>query len=450
MELAWMYAWALFTTSALIPRPFPLPACAVTFGMAAVLTGLSWGRGWRIVGVGMLHLAGLLLGWGVVMHAALAPHYPLWRAVEWIPALGGLSGTYGWLTLTVVSIWPVAFYAGGSRLARRPADYLAVSSRFDLGLGAFFVLFLIKLLMRGKYGVDVRDTLTGYLMLSFFAFGVFAVGMARNRTGVKRTYLQKRRGAGIILSFTAVVLLLGTGAVFLIFPYLAEAARAAYSGIRFAGAKVGPVVTAIVKFIFQPLSLGVKPISETPVDLTVSYVPPETGGRHDPLGVVLLWSLICSIGVVSVLMMIRGVRYLIRWLLSRTEKTKRHKSVFSLSWIRWTAFFHALFLFLFKRRTALGVVELYKQLLLWGKRSGIPRAVDETPLEYGERLARRFPDEGGEFGRIIDAFNLTVYGETQQEQAGLHGARGAWRRLKRLYLLLVRLKSRWFGYSGSV
>lgn len=447
MELAWMYPWALFTTSALIPRPFPLPACAVTFGTAAVLTGFSAGRGWRVVGVGMLHLAGLLLGWVVVMHAAVAPHYPLWCAGEWIPALGGLSGTYGWLTLTVVSIWPVAFYAGGSRLVRRSADYLAVSSRFDLGLGAFFVLFLIKLLMRGKYGVDVRDTLTGYLMLSFFAFGVFAVGMARNRTGVKRTYMQKRGGAGIMLSFTAVFLLLGTGAVLLIFPYLAEAARAAYSGIRFAGAKVGPVVTAVVKFIFQPLSLGVKPISETPVDLSVSYVPAE--GRHGTLGVVLLWGLIFSIGAVSMLMIVRGVRYLIRWLLSRTEKTKRPKSGFSLSWIRWTTFFHALFLFLFKRRTALGVVELYKQLLLWGKRSGIPRAVDETPLEYGKRLTRRFPDEGGEFGRIIDAFNLTVYGETQQENAGLHGAREAWRRLKRLYLLLVRLKSRWIGYDGA-
>jgi len=254
----------------------------------------------------------------------------------------------------------------------------------------------------------------------------------------------------LLLSFTALVLLLGTGAVLMVFPYLTEAARVVYAGIDFAGTQVKPFLTAAVKFIFWPLGIGAKKVSVGPADMELELLtpmPPTTGGWSDTLGVVLLWGLIGSIGVVSILMIVRGMRYLFRWLFSRTGNTKRGKIAFYPSWVCWLAWWHAVFLVLFKRRTALGVIELYKQLVVWGKRSGIPRAVDETPLEYGERLARRFPDEGPEFNSIVDAFNLTVYGETPEERAGLKGARGAWCRLKRLYLLLVRLKSRWSGYG---
>ena len=58
-----------------------------------------------------------------------------------------------------------------------------------------------------------------------------------------------------------------------------------------------------------------------------------------------------------------------------------------------------------------GASQVYAKLLNWGRRSGLPHLLAETPMEYGCRLRQRFPSMRSEIGMIIDAFNHEVYGE---------------------------------------
>jgi len=442
MDLVWLYAWAVFTTSSITPRTFPLPACAATFCVAFAVTRLAGFRGWHVITVGSVHLAALFVCAGTVLHGILAPHVPIWRAGDWFGALRIWEVAHRGFRIGAVCFWTMSIYAGGARLARSELYYQSVSSRFDMGLSAFFVLFLIQLLVKVKYGVLFPQNITKYLMLSFFAFGVFAVGLARNQTEERKQHIGRRRGAGLLFGFFVLVLFAGTGSALMILPYLSEAARVVHDGMSSVGAQVGPVLTKIITFLFRPLASG---ISTGPARAGAAKLlsPPAMGGRLSLFGLILLWTVLGSMGAVTLFLLGEFFWYLIRRLFARTKKAGRGRSGIFLSLSRVCSFLQVLFRLIFKRRSSLGVVELYTQLVSLGKRSGIPRALHETPIEYESRLSGRFPDAGPDFGRITNAFNLTVYGEVSEDQAGLLEAREAWRKLLRLWLRLARLKSFW-------
>jgi hypothetical protein len=62
MIFVWLYAWAVFTTSSLLPRTLPLFACAMTFCAAFAVTRLLGQRGLYVIAVGGVHLLSLSVG----------------------------------------------------------------------------------------------------------------------------------------------------------------------------------------------------------------------------------------------------------------------------------------------------------------------------------------------------------------------------------------------------
>ena len=88
-------------------------------------------------------------------------------------------------------------------------------------------------------------------------------------------------------------------------------------------------------------------------------------------------------------------------------------------------------------------VQLYRALLNWGRRSGVPHVLSETPAEYGSRLERQFPLLRGDIGGIVEAFNQVVYGEVTLEREQMTRIKGSWKRLRSPRCWPFRLKS-WF------
>ncbi|MCX5906283.1 MAG: DUF4129 domain-containing protein, partial [Deltaproteobacteria bacterium] len=83
----------------------------------------------------------------------------------------------------------------------------------------------------------------------------------------------------------------------------------------------------------------------------------------------------------------------------------------------------------------------YTALLNWGRHSGLPRFLSETPNEYGFRLQSRFPSLRNEIALIIGAFHQEVYGEIHLPPQQLQLARTAWHRLRSPYHWPSRLKT---------
>jgi hypothetical protein len=206
------------------------------------------------------------------------------------------------------------------------------------------------------------------------------------------------------------------------------------------GTRVEPVLTAAIKLLFQPMAAGGR--VETGGSLPEAAMNVRSGGRLSISALILLWFLLGTMGAAMLFLIGRTVRSWIRRILAAGPVPRKPGHGWSLRLIRLGAWWRALFRVLRARRRALGVLELYGQMMMWGKRSGVPRAIHETPIEYGERLAARFPDARADFIRIVAAFNLTMYGCVSEEQAGLREAQSSWRRLLRLWIARLRFLRR--------
>ena len=88
-------------------------------------------------------------------------------------------------------------------------------------------------------------------------------------------------------------------------------------------------------------------------------------------------------------------------------------------------------------------VQFYCAFLRWGRRSGLPHLLSETPGEYGLRLKKQFPSLTRDIGRIVGAFNLAVYGEVNLDDGQMTRVKHSWKRLRSARHWPARLKS-WF------
>jgi hypothetical protein len=93
-------------------------------------------------------------------------------------------------------------------------------------------------------------------------------------------------------------------------------------------------------------------------------------------------------------------------------------------------------------------VQLYRTFLKWGRRSGLPHLLSETPGEYGTRLQKQFPSLTGDIGRIVEAFNLAVYAEVNLDDKQMARVKRSWKRLRSFRNWPARMKSWFFQEKG--
>ena len=268
------------------------------------------------------------------------------------------------------------------------------------------------------------------------SFGVFLLflqhlgpSLGPGSRGGRREYLLGYRGIGLVLSFVALVLFLGPGLLFLLFPYLTKAAAAAYGMMRGAAAP-----------------FAADPGQDPALYLPLRGEPPEERlscrrhqGRSSPLprlaggwrclsaswdGVFWRWpprrAWSCWPG---------GSGKLIRWLSSSTEVGGEPLDIGQYLRSLWLALREHLQKMLQRPRYLSPIAELYARLLAWGRRRGLPPLPGETPREYGRRLSGYFPELDGDITQIVERFNEETYGGLALPEEELAMARRAWRRL---------------------
>jgi len=82
-------------------------------------------------------------------------------------------------------------------------------------------------------------------------------------------------------------------------------------------------------------------------------------------------------------------------------------------------------------------------LLKWGKRSGVAKAPDETPLEYAGRLQQRFEPLENEIRTIILTFQLEVYGKVSLTRDKIQQVNQSVKKIHSPSFWLLRIKSNW-------
>jgi hypothetical protein len=381
---------------------------------------------------------------GLLLRAALAPGCAVWDVTGWLQTLKGLPPPFGWVRIAVVGLWGVCLCVGGFRLVSRPVDTDTVSAHFDLGLVAFFALLLVQSFISMQVGGENIDGATRYLMISFVAFGVLGVGLSQSRTMTRKHYRMGFRAVGVLLTFSAVALLLGTGLISLFFPYLTEAARIGYGEMKAAAGHAEPYLIAILRLVFGPRHVTRPAGASAGAGGMISEVsdPTQWSAWVERIVTFMAWGLLGLLGLAALVVFAVALWYFVGWLFSRTDrKTEEEPMEGKVSWwsiFRW--FFGVLHLG--QRVGRWGPIQLFCFLMVWGNRSGLPHRPYETPYEYVARLNARFPRFKRDFERIVELLNRHVYGEMDPRPVQLRDGQAARRRLSSPFRWTTRLRSR--------
>ena len=452
MELSWRYAWATFLTTSIVHRPFPLPETIGTFLLAATLSMVVRGIGLRVVAVLGIHLLGFLLAASRIIYAFSYRAYPYFDKGWLLAFLSESRDSLEWLILVIILFLALLLWLAGVALARRSTAYLTTCNRFDYGVAAFFCLFIVKSLMLIKGGIEVRASAPVLLLFPFFIFSLLAIGLVRNRSSERRDFLAGYRGIGVLVSFTMVVLAFGAGLVLFFMTYLSAAAEAGYGVLKSAAGPLGPILVRVLLFLFgKPLRQ--EPLSPSTVRDEAQYIPAgESSWWSELVQEILGWGLLGLGLLIGLILCALGTWYLLRWLFSRTSKEERKHIhwLLALLWAQrlWAALGMGFKWAVQRLKGYRDAVQLYRAFLKWGRRSGLPHLLSETPDEYGSRLRKQFPSLAGEIGGIVEAFKLVVYGEVALDDDQMTLARLSWGRLRSPRYWPARLKSWFFQGKG--
>jgi len=452
MEITWRYAWALFLTQLAIRRHFPLPAAVCAFLMAAVLTQLPAGRNWRVYQRWLLQITGFIPLALLVVHPIQYQALPFF-SLEWVGhLLLDAKSISQWfiLILTLFCLWLI--WRGGQILVKSSRLYFPVCMDFDKGLGLFFFLLITKAFVesRTEFYLQGRDII--FLAMAYLVFSLTSISIARNQSNVQKSFLSGHRGIGVILSISALVTLLGTGTILLVYPYLYSVADSLLSVTKVAAAPMESVLIKTLLFLFRPREITLQPDqphTDAPklTDMDTTKLTDMDTPAVEGFQLIVGWGLFGIIGMVVLGALVYLLIYILRLLLKRSRDDTALP--LSIGWIsdllrklvELPLLFWRGWVSLLKGIDCAAIV--YAGMLRWGRRSGMIMVHSETPAEYGNRLMNGFPGLRAQIELIVDAFNREVYGQTTIDRETLSRLRSARRRMKRLRYWPSRIKV-WF------
>jgi hypothetical protein len=442
-EVSWLYASIAFVTLSLIGRNVPFAYGLAVFAFAALITHLSIGRWLRNVFILIIQIAAFAAATLMTVHGMDYPAFPLF-SFDWI--VQGFQGSHPqryWLELILLGISALLYWIGGAFLSVRKMVYGSVCSRFDIGLAAFFALFLIQMVAEVKGGGRVDSNQGPYSLFSFLLFGLLSIGIARSTRVGSRSYLPGYGVFGILISFSAAVVLCVGSVILFFLPALQKAAVVGYSAIARGSGFLGSIILPILRFVLGPR--GVRPDPPTPAaDISrFQYLPPMTWyGRL--IEDIMIWG---SKGIMALMLLLAVgviVFFIAKWLLGRSPQTTGPKrmgmrqNILSRLWLALRLLRRDMLLRMKGYKSA---GDLYRALKTWGKRSGLALRPTETPLEFANRLGYFHPLLKGRIDLIVDAFNRETYGMGGIGEPELSHGRSSLRSLSHPRHWLRRLKT---------
>lgn len=412
MELCWMGAWASFLVSSITGGTLPFHLLLAAFAAGSALGFLFAERKIRILWILLGNASALCLCSLAVIHRFQFHPYPLFNP-SWLGLLfQGQPGVVHRLATLLICICVILVYISGLSLTKRKMDHRSICLRFDIGVSSFFMLFLVFFLMEARLSVAVTDVIPKGMVIPFFIFSLLAIGISANKgKAVRRTFSGP---LGASAAFSIIVLGLGTGLVMLFLPILTEAARISYLAVSAVARPLGPVVMAVLRFMFQPRNIrseGAGTLAGGEKSQPGGSIEP--GGWIDEVGLILAWCMAALLALAAATAIAAALWYLLIWLLSRTRgapmPAMEREPFLRLFRSLWTALRKVKAFIMKRARQPSTAKDFYLALQIWGRKAGAPRRSFETPNEYALRLKAIAPSLNADFLILTGLFNEEAY-----------------------------------------
>lgn len=436
MMLSCFYACTSFIFASISQKPFPLPEATAILFWASIITYIHNQQGWRRIYVTILHLLGLLCSSLWLYHRYYKLEFPFW-SLSWVPEFFLLEREIrGWFTLILILLCVWILWYCGVRLWTKPTEKTIISHRFDLGLAFLLLLLLIKLVIVVKGGSIPMESSSTESLLSFIILGLFSMGLVRTKSASQEEGVTYTKGAGIVLSFIFITLMLGGGLFILFLPNLQIFAQA---GSDLLGTMKELISRFLILLPMSPITTG---LYGNTSDITLID---QSGGDLEILHylyiVITIAMLLSVVGYILTIL----TRLFLKWFFSKTEEKNGNQRLWKLLFLVICSIknlFSSLWIKILNNSYSSRTVEnVFKVLLSWGRLSGLKHTVSETPKEYGIRLGNRFPQIEKEISLIIHMHDEAVYGFTFPDSHQISRVSLALRRIYSPLLWFTRIKS---------
>lgn len=395
MEISWLFSILLLVTSG-THYPFP-PSWIYIFFLALLLgrVGLFSYR-WQSF---LVHLLSLLTINLYSLYQITGREEVFFR-FHWIPSLLNLPLEER-LSLLLLSFSLLFLYWGGLSLSQRPRDFTTISTRFDLGCGVFFFLFL------AEGALDVSVLLPLPILSTFFLSSLFS--MTLSRTTHKK---ERSKSRWVSYLFPSLLLLLLMSLLILSSPLLEEYAHKSYMLMESLAEPLQPYLISFLRFLVFGMERG---ISHTPQETyqEEGIVPKEVPqARTHPLPQILLRSIYLLLGL-ALLTLSGWILYrIVKWLSSPSRGRRGGLSLLLplhsllVRFSRWIE----------EKREPFTPIRAFKYLRSWGRRRGFKPKRGETPREYSHRIGERYPWLFKEFELIVQQYYQEVFGDRSMRE----------------------------------
>ena len=447
MILSCFYACTSFLFASIMQKPFPLPEAAAILFLATIITCILNQQEWRLIYVTVLHLLGLLCSSLWLYHRYYKLEVPFWR-LSWVPEFFLLDRAIaGWFTLLLILLCVCILWFGGMRLWTKPTEQTIISHRFDLGLSFLFLLLLIKLVIEVKGGSLPMEPSSKESFLSFIILGLFSMGLVRTKSASQQEAVTYIKGAGVVLSFMFITLMLGGGLFILFLPALQTLAEAGSGLLGSMKESIGQILIAFAFSSFRPGQFGDEPpelpfINRYGGDLEIIHY------LFIGLAFVILLFMVCIILPLFLTWFFLKLKWLflkLKWFFSKIEEGNDKQGIWKLLlWIIYSIMnlFSILWIKILSTPDTSRTAEyVFKLLLRWGRFSGLKHTISETPKEYGIRLGNRFPQIEKEIRLIIHMHDEAIYGFTAPDTHQISRVRLALKKIRSPLLWFTRIKS---------
>ncbi len=445
MMLSCLCTCFAFILACLSHLPVSVSEAAGVLVPATLISYCHHQRGWRRINIFGIHVAGLLISNLWLCHRYYGIDVHFWR-FGWVREFLLLErSAAGWVVLILILLCACSLWFFGSRLGIKPTDKTTISHRFDIGLACFLVLLLIKLLIAVKGGVVPVTHSSTRAIMAFIVLGLFSMGFVRTPGGSQTASASYLKGAGIVISFTAITFMLAGGLFLLFLPELQALAETGAGLLKALRKPIEQMVIALSRFSLKsgvPRLFGSEPAGGM---LPGASEPPGDLGIIHYLFIGFTISILLTMAGFVLYHLLKWLLFKMKWVFAETESEKVEKGVWELLLLCVRAAKRVLVMlrarFFHPPDSLCAEKKYYRRLLRWGRSSGLRRAISETPHEYGIRLGERFPQVQQEIRRIIHTHAEAIYGCVNPDSHQISRARRALRRIQNPSLWFARIKS---------
>ena len=455
--LAWLGGWPAFDES----RPIlSLAGVTATLAASLVVTRLALRQKWELWRVRAAVVGGGLVIIVLVLAADYRGDYTF---------LSGAWFRYLWQALartfsnpqTIVPAVPALLFLWwrGIVLGQTTSYFRDIYRNFILGMVALIFLIIFWQISAASERFTAPGPEIGWFVTAFFFFGLIAIA-------VSHLYMMRRsmpkedarltsvwRWVPIMLGVILAMVLVGFGLASIFSPDLFGSIGDAFSTVgHWLGTAIGyilwPIIFVlewIVRFFIFLLNLLRGDQLLPPEGSANMTTPtwPEIITRELPAWLTAtIKYVVIALAVGLVLFLLAKAVSRMRARRLRDEVEEIHESLWSWRGLRDDL--KGLLGSLFKRKVALAeevhfdenyegemdIREIYRHLLWEGKRSGLPRRLQETPGEYSVRLGRSVPESDVPLKDITREYESVRYGDNVVPDERVKSTNSLWGKLK--------------------